>query len=201
MDNLSIISEMNGGITRQLDTFPRNLALFEKSVSEWENHAQQMGAANDTIMGDQPASGTPFKLKELVTNEAHSLHEYRKGKLATFLDEVYRDWIIPDMTREMMAGAEFLSELSQDELEAVTDAVVTNRANDLIRQKLFALQPITQQEVDTFKQRVRDEFKKGGNKRWILILKNELKNAPVDVQTNIVGKQKNLAASVDKLVN
>ena len=70
----------------------------------WEAHAQQMGAANDAIMGETPASGTPFDLQELVTQEASSLHEYRKGKIATFVDEIYQDWIIPYIVREISKG-------------------------------------------------------------------------------------------------
>ena len=42
---------------------------------------------------------------------------------------------------------------------------------------------------------------RGGNKKSIEILTKELKDAPVSVSVNIVGKQKNLSLMTDKLVN
>jgi len=44
-------------------------------------------------------------------------------------------------------------------------------------------------------------FMKGDNKRFIKILKGELKKTPISVKTNIAGKQKYLAQMTDKLVN
>ena len=87
MDNLEIVDLGTDGDLKQIDTFPRNMRLFENSVQQWEAHAQQMGAANDSIMGQPPTAGTPFKLQELVTAESHGLHEYRRGQYAKHLEK------------------------------------------------------------------------------------------------------------------
>lgn len=201
IDNLELLKEGAEGNTRQLDTYPRNLKVFENAVQQWEMHAQQMGAANDAIMGEQPAAGTPFKLQELVTAEGHSLHEYRKGKIATFLQEVYADWVIPHIVREITKGQEFLAELDMDELQYVADSLVECQTNNLLKEKILNGEQIDPQQIELFKGKVRDTFKGKGNKHFIEIFKDEMKDAPVSVRVNIVGKQKNLAASVDKLVN
>ncbi len=70
MDNMEFIEEMQGGNTHQLDTFPRNMQLFDKSISDWEIHAQQMGAANDAIMGEQPTAGDHARSHQGSTNAA-----------------------------------------------------------------------------------------------------------------------------------
>ena len=67
LKNLEVVDIEAGKDIGQVDTFPRNISLFEKSVANWEAHAQQMGAYNDSIMGQPPLFGTPFKLQELVT--------------------------------------------------------------------------------------------------------------------------------------
>ena len=175
--------------------------MFENAIKDWEAHGQQMGAANDSIMGDAPTSGTPFKLQELVTQEAHSLHEYRKGKLATFLDEVYKDWVIPYIAKEIAKGQEFLSSLDLDELQTVADNLVTHQANDMIKEKILNGEEIQDSMVEEFKQKVRTQFMKGGNKRFIKIMEGEMKGAPIDVEVDIAGKQKDLSGLTDKLVN
>lgn len=201
MDNNETVVLEEGKDFAQVDTFPRNLTLFDRAMQEWEAHAQQLGAANDAIMGKNPTSGTPFKLQELVTAESHSLHEYRQGKIATFVDEIYRDWIIPRFSKELSKGRKFLSELELDELQMIAEALVICEANNLIKEKILNGELIEPEEVEKYKQQVRDGFMKGGKNKFIEIYENEMKDLPTDVYTNIVGKQRNLFQMVDKVVN
>lgn len=201
LDNQEILTYEEGKPLSQINTTPVNIRLFENSIIEWEDNARKIGAANESIMGESPTAGTPFKLQELITAESHSLHEYRKGKLATFLEEIYRDWIIPHISKEINQGQEFLANLDLDEMQGIADAIVINEANKLIKEKILNGESVEKEEIETYKQKVRDSFMKGGNKKFIQILKDELKDAPLDVSINIVGKQKNLSAMTDKLVN
>lgn len=201
MDNLEIIDVGAGSDLGQVDTFPRNLQLFEKSVESWELHAQTMGAANDSIMGEQPPSGTPFKLQELVTRESHGMHEYRRQQYAKHLEEIYRDWVIPHIAKKITEGTTFLSELSLEELNYVTDAVVECETQKMVKEKIISGKVIDREMVEQFKQMSREEFKKKGNKRFVEILKGEFKDAPLGVKVSVAGKSKNLAALTDKIVN
>lgn len=201
VDNLEIIEEGPGGNTRQLDTFPRNLKLFEQDVDKWEAHAQQMGAANDSIMGESPASGTPFKLQDLVVQQSQGLHDYRRGQYAKHLEEIYNDWIIPHIERKITQGMKFLSELSLEDLQYVADCLVRNQVNAFVKQNILKGKVPTQEEQDVFEQVVRDEFQRKGNKHFIEVLKGEFRDAPLAVKVDIAGKQKNLAAVVDKVTN
>lgn len=201
MDNLEIVELSPSADLGQVDTFPRNLALFERSVAEWETHAQQMGAANDAIMGQSPASGTPFKLQELVTAESHGLHEYRRGQYAKHLEEIYNEWIIPHIQRQITKGARFLSDLSLDELTYVTDAVVTNMANQRLKEMVLGGKFPKPEEIELMKQVIREDFKKKGTKHFIEIIKDEFADKPLAVKVAVAGKSKNLSLMVDKLGN
>jgi hypothetical protein len=200
-DNLEVFYVEDGKQVNQIDTTPRNITLFERSVGQWENHARTMGAATESIMGEQPASGTPFKLQELITAEAHSLHEYRKGKIATFVEEIYRDWIIPYIAKEITKDQEFLAEIDFDEMQAIADNLVVCVANTYIKEKILNGELVNDEEVEKLKEKARDEFMRGGNKKFIKILEGEMQNAPLSVKVNISGKQKYLSATTDKLVN
>lgn len=201
LDNLDIIDEAVGGNTRQLDTFPRNMQLFDKSLNDWEAHAQQMGAATEAVMGDSPAAGTPFKLQQQVIAQGLGLHEYRRGQYAKHLEEIYNDWIIPHIEKKICEGATFLSELSLEEMQYVVDSLVTNMANQKVIEMVIAGEEVTPEIVDTFKELVRSEFKKKGNKHFIEILKGEFKGNSLKVKVSIKGKSKDLGAKTDGLVN
>jgi len=201
IDNLEVLHLEDGKEIKQINTTPVNIKLFEQAMMDWEDNAKMIGAATESIMGEQPSSGTPFALQELVTAESHSLHEYRKGKLATFLSEVYRDWIIPSVVNEVNQGQEFLEEVDMDELQIIADSVMTNESNKIVKEKILSGELITKEEIELNKNSIRETFMKGGNKKFIKILEKEMEKAPIDVFVNIVGKQKYLAQITDKLVN
>lgn len=199
MKNMEIIDLGTDGNLKQIDTFPRNRALFEKSVADWDVHAKDMGGAQDPIQGIQPNPGTPFASLQAQIQQAMGLHAYRRGQYAKFLEEVYRDWIIPHIQREICRGTRFLAELSLDELQYVADAIITNKTNEMIKEKILDGELITQEEIDAYKQKLQQQFTKRGNKHFIEILKGEFKNIDLGVKVSIAGKSKDLAGMVDKL--
>lgn len=201
MENLQIVDVGPDGDLSQVDSYPRNMKLFESSVAEWETHAQQLGAANDSIMGASPTSGTPFKLQELVTQESHGLHDYRRGQYAKHLEEVYKDWIIPYIIKKICEGSTFLSELSLEELQYVSDCVVRSETNKYVNETILNDGEITPEDQKVFEDKVREEFRKKGSKHFIEILKAEFKGVSLGVKINIAGKQKNLGALTDKVTN
>ncbi len=201
MDNLEMIELKPGEDIAQVDTFPRNIKLFETSIDRWESHAQQMGAANDALMGESPSSGTPFKLQELVTQESRGLHEYRRGQYAKHLEDIYYDWIIPHIQKKITEGFKFLSELSLEELQYVTETLVTNQVNARIKKMVMEGTVPSQEEVDVLKETLTEQFRKKGNKHFIEALKGEFKGVPLGVKVSVAGKSKNLAVAVDKISN
>lgn len=202
LNNLDIIAEQPNGNTRQLDTYPRNLRAFEEDVARWEAHAQQMGAANDSIMGKSPTAGTPFALQELVVEQSQGLHEYRRGQYAKHLEEIYNDWIIPHIQKKITEGVTFLSELTLDETKYVADCLVRNEINRIQLEKVLNGEDIENEEsVKMIEERIRTEFMQKGTKHFLEILMGEFKGTRLGVKVSVAGKNKNLAATVDKLSN
>jgi len=201
LDNEEILDIADGTDIEVMDTTPRNIGLFEKNVMEWEEHAQQMGAAQNPIMGEEPKSGTPFRLQALVTQEAHSLHKYRQGKLSVFVEEIYRDWILPHIAREILKGDEFMIALDYDEMQEVSDRVARNEAHNILKERVLQGKAILPGEKEDLEEEIKMNFIKNGNKKFISILEKEFKSLPFDVKISIAGKQKNLAFMAEKLSN
>ncbi|MCH8094301.1 MAG: hypothetical protein IH953_06875 [Chloroflexi bacterium] len=173
--------------------------MFNEAMASWENHARVTGSASDPVLGEEPKSGTPFRLQALVTAQGLSVHEYRKGKIATFFDRVWSKTIIPNLVKDLLKGKEFLANLDADELEEIAERVVTNQANKFVKERILSGGLILPGEVDEFKEKAKESFRKGGNKRFLKIIKDEFKDTPLAVKINIVGKQAYLAQMTDKL--
>jgi hypothetical protein len=201
VDNNEVLSLMEGRQIQQLNTYPRNLQVFNESVDRFWQNAQMVGAAPEALMGEEPSSGTPFKLYEAQQIEGKGLHKYRQGKLATFMDELYRDWILPFFQTEIVKEQTFMEELSADEMAMVVEKVMTKKVNAFKKQMIMGMQDIDDDIVSLYANKVREDVMKQGSKRFFQILKDEMKDLPIKVMTNIAGKQKNLALLTDKLVN
>ena len=200
-ENGQVFDLQQGTDINQLDTAPRSINIFNTAVNLWEQHARALGGAGESLMGESPSAGTPFKLQELVTMEAKGLHHWRQGKIAVFMDEIYRDWVLPYIAKELTKDQSFFAELSMDELQKVTKIIVENKINKAERETMLNGEFMFPEEKEVMKVRMTEEFLKQGNKRLFKIFKDELKDAPLEVLTNIVSKQKNLALLTDKLVN
>lgn len=202
VDDGEILVTAEGKPISQVNTQPINVPLFDKVISDWEAHAQRTGAATDALLGENPSAGSPFKLQDLVVTQGMGLHEYRQGKIATFVGEVYQDWIIPNIVRELSSGRRFLATLSLDELQAVADSVTENAIANMQKERVLSGElPATDLEVQDLKTKHRDAIMKLGNKRFLEIYEGEMKKQPIGVYANIAGKQKNLSKLTDKLVN
>ena len=202
LDNLSIVevSEGKKGFW-QADTFPRNLDKFNQDTDRWMNHAQMMGGANEALMGEEPNSGTPFKLYEAQQIEGKSLHRWRQGQIASFLDEIYDDWVLKHIQAEITNDQSFLMELSADEMMEIAEKGSENQKNKYLIEKVLNGQAIKPGEAEEQKAKVLEAFTKGGNKKFINILKEDFKKTPTAVKTNIKSKQKELALITDKMVS
>jgi hypothetical protein len=195
-----------GESVTQINAQPMNMTAFTNAVIAWENHARVTGSASDAQLGTNPVSGTPFALQSLIVQQGQGIHEWRQGKIATFVSEIYRDWILDYLVKEINTGKKFMDKLSLEELQEVTEAMVTKAANNRIKEGMFKNnglggELVTPEMVEERKNFIREGFKKGGNKKFFEIAKDELKDLPVDVEINVAGKQKNLAKNADSLTN
>jgi hypothetical protein len=202
MENLAVVDYAPGskGLS-QVDTVPRSMVLFDQYIAQWNLHAKDMGAAQDPIQGKNSLSGTPFESVKNQVAQSQALHDYRRGIYARFLEDVYRDWIIPHIQKKIVSGTKFLSELSLPDLQFVADALVTNQTNDFIKDRILKGIIPTDQEIDQFKQNAQTAFQKKGNRHFIEILKGEFKDIDLGVKVNIANKSKDLSGMVDKLTN
>jgi hypothetical protein len=199
MDNMEFLQVGEGKQVGMLDTYPRNLAVFNDAITRWENHAKQLGAASEALLGESPSAGTPFKLYEAQIMEDKSMHRFRQGQLAVFMDEIYRDWTLPHIIKDIANDQSFIAELSADEMMSDSEAIMTNQVNEAIKEKILNGEIIKPEEIEKHKIMIKDKFFKS-NKKFVKMLKDDIKGK-LNVMTNIAGKQKNLALLTDKLVN
>lgn len=201
LKNLEIIDVAPNTSVRQIDTFPRNMQLLDNSINDWEVHARDVGNAQNAVDGKEPAAGTPFKSVELQVVQGMGLHDYRRGQFAKHIEEIYNDWIIPHIQKEITNGFNFLSELSLEEINYVVDRMSVVEWNKHYTEKVLNGEDFDEGEQEMWIQQFKEDFKKKGNKHFLEALKGEFKNTMLGVKVSVAGKSKNLGQMTDKIVN
>lgn len=199
----TILKHEAGRTFGRIDTSLENMTHFTNYQVAQSEKARLLGSASEGALGNNPTAGTPFALQNLIVQEGQGMHEYRQGKIATFVaDVLYRDWILELLVEDMNEGKKFSDELSLDELGEIADIIAENEVEKEVKKKLFKDRKVmTKEDRETAKELYRLKFIKSGNRKFFEILKGELKDIPMDVMVNIKGKQRYMAQNADKITN
>ena len=199
----TILKQEKGAVTQRLDGTLQNLPAFTNYSETLKNNARVKGSASEAQLGTNPVSGTPFALQNLVVQQGQGIHEYRRGKIATFFaDQLYRDWILKMMIDDLNKGKNFSEELTLDELQEIGEIIATNRAEEQLAEVIFSGGVISQELKDQLKATAKEQFvKEHGKRGFFEVVKGELSELPLNVMVNVAGKQRNMGQNADKITN
>ena len=201
MENLEVTKFAEGRRIWRIPTeSPTAINLLQGAVNAWYEHAQFLGNAFNSLMGKEESSGTTFRGQNQLVTQGKGPHDRKRGKRAKFVEEIYRDRIIPEIKKEILNGKEFLATLSADEMVWVCNQMAENYASKkLIDETLKGNKQYLQDKerlIEEFKQ----EFKKS-NQKLTEILKDDFRDVEVKIGINIAGKQKDLRGLTDKILS
>jgi hypothetical protein len=199
---LTVLKMEDGKPLNRVDTNTgANLNEFANHQDRLAVSARTLGSASDPAMGKAPASGTPFALADLMVQQGEGIHDYRRGKIATFFSDVlYRDLILDYLITDINSSIEFSEELTLDEINEIADIIANNKAEKKIEDTIWKTgKPVLKEEKEAMVQAFREEEKKRGGRGFFKTLKDELKNVPIKVKVNVAGKQRYMAQNADKI--
>ncbi len=149
----------------------------------------------------EPVSGTTFRGQERTVAQGRGSHDRRRGKRAKFIEEIYRDWIIPEMVREITKGKKYLSTLSTDELNFVAKQFANKKVNEKKKEALLKMKLMTPEEEANLRKVFKERIVNRGSEQLLEILKDEFKDIEIKIGINVANKQKNLADLSDKVLS
>ena len=189
------------GRLEQMVIQPINKPAFDGFIEKWEQVARGIGSASDPQLGINPTSGTPLGTTEIVTSQGLGIHDYRQGKLAEFWQEIYRDWVLLHFQKEIVKGDSWLEDFSLDDLREIVNKISLNTKNKEIKKRLFDFNKpmMVKEEADQLEMLIKDTELRKGQKRFLEVIKGEFEDLAMDVEVNIVNKDKNMPEMVSKL--
>lgn len=203
MENLEVAVVEEGKTISRIDTAAvANIQLYSAEINEWWGFAQSAGSADDPLMGKEATSGTTFRGQERTVAQGQGLHNKRRGQRAKFIEEVYRDWIIPDIKKEILKGKKFLASLTNEELNWIAERLANVEANQIIKDAiLYHGKYVTKEQQDALIEVRKQANLKKGNRQLVEILEKEFEDVEIKMGINVASKQKDLAQLSDKLLS
>ncbi len=199
----TILGHEQGRPITKLDGTIQNLPAFQAHQQKMKDDARILGSANEAQLGENPTSGTPFKLQNLVVQQGQGFHEYRQGKVATFFaDVLYPNMIMKYLVKEIDSGKKFSEVLTLDELQEVVGQMSDNLVERQINEVVIDGGEVSEEEKVAMKEQFAETLSKQHKERGFFeTLKGEFKDIPTRVFINIKGKQRQMAQNADKMSN
>lgn len=184
----------------QVNNIPASLPAFDKLMQEWDAQAERVSSTFNAITGETMPSGTPFRQVAILNQEAGSLFEYRREEAGLFIQEIYFDWVLPFLVKQIKEDKELVATLEPDELEMVSDALAQHEAYSFAKEQMLSGGDVLPEDVDGIKAAARDASMRQSRRAFVGFddLFQDWKGS-VDVITT--GEQKNKAVALETLFN
>ena len=202
LDNGAIMHLDEGKEFTQVNTMTNALPAFDRLKDDWDSQAEKVTSTFEAVTGETLPSGTPFRSVAIQNQEASSLFIYRREEMGIFLTELFNDWIIPEITKDINQEWILSAEFSAEELQKIDQRFGIYKANEVIKNKLLNLEldedfnaEQYQASIDAYTTLVQET----DNTRFLQVPKDYFKDFKFKVSVVTTNESKNKAAQLESL--
>jgi len=200
LENGEILTTAANSPITQVNNAPIAYQAFKDIATNWDTQAERVSSTFGAITGETMPAGTPFRQVAVLNQEAGSLFEYRREEAGEFIREIFMDWVLPFLVKQIKKDKELTATLEPEELELVSEALANHEALSFAKEQALSGNLVQQQDLDAIKQAAREssmKLRRKGFKDFADLFEDW--QGTVDVVTT--GEQKNKAAMLETLFN
>jgi hypothetical protein len=177
LDNGTILyHEPNQPLT-QLANNSHDLSSLQNSKVDWQNLAAEVSSTPDAIRGITPPSGTALGTVQITAQQGLSLFELMAENKGLALEEIWREFVIPNIKRGLNTKEEIVATLDNMSIKQIDSLYIPNEAkkrfNEMAVEKVIkALETDDMSQVPApfdpvqGEKEVTNEMKNLGNNRY-----------------------------------
>ena len=171
-------------------------------MEKWFLQFERATSTYETQRGEAPPSGTPFRLGALVQQQSGSRFEYLREGMGIFLNEVFTDWILPDLRKKLNRQHTLIKDFGTEDLEMIDRNFTRYMRDKRVKEDVLNGRMSIRKAMERSAIRA-DMDKKGlselGNRRELEIPKGFFTGVGATVQLITTGEQKNKTATMETL--
>jgi hypothetical protein len=204
IENGDILIHTQGNPLTQISNTP-NIQAMLSFQEQWRGIGNQINGISEAMTGQNPPSGTAWRLQQAILQESHSLFELITENKGLAIEGMMRDFIIPYFKKQLDNAEEISAILDEHQIKLIDEIFVPNeairRVNKKIKETVLSGQiyDMTQQtgEIALNEQALRKELSLMGSQRFIKpseiktkTWKDYLKDLELDLDVEITGENK-----------
>ena len=174
----TILSVEKGGELTAVNNQSVNTVPIQNSTQFWQSLGNNIVGVSEAMMGEVK-SGAAWRQTEAILQEAHSLFELMIENKALQLEEMIKEFVLPEIKKELDTEDEILAILDSQMVDKIDRMFIPNKAAKLANEKVLKnflknadklsideMQTMEQPDVATEESAIRKEMMNLGNQRF-----------------------------------
>jgi len=131
---------------------------LDQLIADWNRlmtMADKLCNSYEVVTGESLPSGTPFRLGAMMNVNANKLFDFIREKLSLAIQDIFQDWILPDLIKDLKAKDVLRLTGNAEYLKKYYEMVI----NSWYLNNLIALGPHTKDQADSIKQKKLEEIR------------------------------------------
>jgi len=131
-----MIHDGNSPLT-QVNNQGHDLTSITNFMVQWQTQAKEITSTPDAISGATMPSGTAYRQVAILNQESHSLFELMTENKGLALEEMFREWIIPYIRKQLNNKDEIVAMLDDAGIKQLDTWYITGTANKKVNQMII----------------------------------------------------------------
>jgi len=162
--------EANQPLTK-LENTSNDIASLRNSVQNWQNQGTEVTSTPDAMRGNTMPSATAARQVEALQQEAHSLFELMTENKGLALEEIWREFVIPHIKKQLDTKDEIVATLADAGVKQIETiyikAEATRRIADKAIEAYLADEPMPEDTQTSMEKDIKAQLDQFGDIRFL----------------------------------
>lgn len=201
MPNGMVIELNEGEDASLLNLLPSSIPQFQNLVDKWNQQYERATNTFEAVTGETLPANTPLGSVAIQSSQASSFFDYRREEAGIFWTEVFTEWVLPYIVKQINKEHILASDFSSEELAYIDENFAIYQANQKANDAILSGRIITQEDLDQFIEFQLQLLQKDGKRRYIDIPKDYFKDFESKITIDPTGEKKNKQTALQSLDN
>lgn len=202
VDDGTILEHEDGKPITALSLLPAGgLGQYAGLIAQWFTQFERATSAYSAQRGESPTSRTAAKLQTAVLQQSGAVMNNIREDFGIFLTELFEDWIMPWLAKQLNTEHILSHDFSLTELEEIDKNFAVHHANDIAKEMMLSGKAVTIEDYKQFQQKALEDIRRTKTHRFLMVPKNYYKKVKAKITFNITGEQQDKQAVSEVLTN
>lgn len=201
MPNGMVIELNDGEDANLLNLLPSSMPQFQNLVDKWNQQYERATNTFEAVTGETLPANTPLGSVAIQSSQASSFFDYRREEAGIFWTEVFTEWVLPYIAKQINKEHILASDFSAEELAYIDENFSTYQANQMAKGAILSGRIITQEDLDQYVEFITQTLQKDGKRRYIDVPKDYFKDFEAKITIDPTGEKKNKQTALQSLDN